>query len=343
MTNLLAPVPKQKFFTNNGVPASGYQLFTYEAGTSTKLDTYPDESTGTPNSNPIELDFRGECDLWIPPNIAYKFVLAPPNDTDPPTAPIWTVDDIVDSQLLTLYGGVDTGAANAYILNFTANFTAYADGIIIYWIPSNTNTSSASTVNVNGLGPVAILNQNGGTLAPGQIRANQVVQMMYQGTGFRLLSSTLLPIIFGACRTTNQSLVASTVNTVIFDVNVDNPQTAYSLTTGIFTCPDTGTYFFSVSMLVQNDAANSGVLNGIYLSKNDSTGTPGQVFYLSGFAALGATINGATNAIPTVGTVSIPLVAGDTVRVKVDLGAGFGGGGAFNVKALSYFSGARVA
>lgn len=188
MTNVLSQVAKQKFFTNNGAPAAGYKLFTYAAGTPNKLATYHGPTTASPNTNPIIMDFRGECDLWVPPNVAYKYVFALPTDTDPPGAPIWSVDNIIDSQLITLYGGVDTGVANAYVLNFVANFTAYQDGIVIYWIPSNTNTG-ASTVNVNGLGAVSILNQDGTTLVAGQLAANRVAVMIYKGTGFLVLAS----------------------------------------------------------------------------------------------------------------------------------------------------------
>ena len=189
MANLLAPVAKAKFFDNNGRPAAGYKLFTYEAGTNTKLATYTDETTGTPNTNPVVLDFRGEANVWIPPNVAYKFVFSPSTDTDPPTAPIWTVDNIVDSQLVTLWGGVDTGIVNAYVIDFDSNFSAYADGIVIYWLPANTNTG-ASTINVNGLGPVPIVDQGGAALTAGQIVANQMAQIIYNSGSFNLLSAT---------------------------------------------------------------------------------------------------------------------------------------------------------
>ncbi len=195
MANVLSPTPKQKFFGNDGKPAVGYKLFTYEAGSSTKLATYPNNSVSVPNSNPIVLDYRGEANIWVPPNVSYKFVLAPPTDTDPPGAPIWSVDDLVSSQLLTLYGGVDSGVANAYVLTFDASFDAYADGIVIYFIASNANTG-ASTLNVNGLGPVAITRQDGSALTSGQIVANQITQVMYKGTGFVLVfSSTVLATI----------------------------------------------------------------------------------------------------------------------------------------------------
>lgn len=183
----LSPTPKFKAFDNNGKPLNGGLLFTYEAGTSTKLATYVDSSGVTPNANPVVLDYRGECNLWIPPNIAYKYVLAPFGDTDPPTNPIWSVDDIVNSQLITLYGGVDTGSVNAYVLNFTANFSSYVDGTIIYWIPSNTNTGP-STLNVNGLGAVGILDASGFILGAGDIVQNQITAVIYRTGNFYLLS-----------------------------------------------------------------------------------------------------------------------------------------------------------
>lgn len=90
----LAPLPIQKFFDNNGNPLNGGLLFTYVAGTTTKVATYTDSTGGTPNTNPIVLDYRGEARVWLDPTLTYKFTLAPVGDTDPPTKPIWTVDQI---------------------------------------------------------------------------------------------------------------------------------------------------------------------------------------------------------------------------------------------------------
>lgn len=89
----LSPLPIQKFFANNGRPLSGGLLFTYVSGTTTKIATYQDQA-GTVNTNPVVLDFRGEANVWLDQTLTYKFVLAPAGDTDPPTKPIWTVDNI---------------------------------------------------------------------------------------------------------------------------------------------------------------------------------------------------------------------------------------------------------
>lgn len=91
---ILAPFPKYAFLDNNGRPLIGGQLFTYIAGTTTKIATYTDSTGGVSNTNPIVLDYRGEANVWLDPTLTYKFTLAPPGDTDPPTRPIWTVDQV---------------------------------------------------------------------------------------------------------------------------------------------------------------------------------------------------------------------------------------------------------
>jgi hypothetical protein len=245
VTNVLSQVAKLKLFANSGVPAAGYKLFTYEAGTNTKLATYQGPGTGSPNANPTVLDFRGEANVWVPPNVAYKYIFSPPNDTDPPTSPIWTVDNIVDSQLVTLYGGVDTGIANAYVLNFVANFTAYADGIAIFWIPANTNTG-ASTINVNGLGPVNIINQDGSALYLGQLQANQFALIIYKGTGFVLIDFGLLPTI--NTQNTNYTLAIGDANNIVLH-NDANPYT--------WTIPANATVAFPVGTSI--DLIQSGI------------------------------------------------------------------------------------
>lgn len=94
MSGTLAPYIKPQFLDDNGDPLSGYQLFTYVAGTSTKQDTYSDVALTTPNANPIILDAAGRPGaIYLSPT-SYKFVLAPDDDTDPPTSPYWTQDNV---------------------------------------------------------------------------------------------------------------------------------------------------------------------------------------------------------------------------------------------------------
>jgi hypothetical protein len=96
MTATLPPFYLQHFFdpNNTGAPLQGGKLFTYIAGTSTKRPTWTDSTQSVQNSNPIILDSRGECKLWLDPTQLYKLVLAPANDSDPPTSPIDTIDNV---------------------------------------------------------------------------------------------------------------------------------------------------------------------------------------------------------------------------------------------------------
>lgn len=91
----ISPTPMQRFVDSNGNALSGGLLFTYQAGTTTKYPTYTDSTGNTQNTNPIVLNQRGEASVWLVPTQSYKFVLAPANDTDPPTSPIWTEDQIL--------------------------------------------------------------------------------------------------------------------------------------------------------------------------------------------------------------------------------------------------------
>ncbi|HUW05138.1 MAG TPA: glycosyl hydrolase family 28-related protein, partial [Williamwhitmania sp.] len=87
MTKFLTPTPKFTVY-NNGIPANGAKVYVYAAGTTTPADSYSDEA-GTPNTNPVICDSRGECDVWLTPGTSYKFVVK-----DSADATIYTVDDI---------------------------------------------------------------------------------------------------------------------------------------------------------------------------------------------------------------------------------------------------------
>lgn len=97
MANYLSPIGNgQQFNDSNGSPLSGALLFTYTAGSSTKRTTYTDINAGGSNTNPIVLDSSGRppSPIWLIGSETYKFVLAPANDTDPPTSAIETWDNL---------------------------------------------------------------------------------------------------------------------------------------------------------------------------------------------------------------------------------------------------------
>lgn len=88
MSYALSPVFRQRFFDANGLPLTGGNLYTYQAGTTTPQDTFTN-SAGTVNANPVVLDANGYADVWIDPTVSYKFVLE-----DSLSNVLWTVDNV---------------------------------------------------------------------------------------------------------------------------------------------------------------------------------------------------------------------------------------------------------
>jgi len=88
MTTYLTPSPKMQFFDANGNPLAGGKLYSYASGTSTPLSTYTDSTGLAANTNPIILDSRGECNLWLG---AANYTLTLKSATD---VLIWSVDGV---------------------------------------------------------------------------------------------------------------------------------------------------------------------------------------------------------------------------------------------------------
>jgi hypothetical protein len=177
----LAPALRLKSWTANGQPNAFGTITTYSAGTVTPVATFVDTTGTTQNLNPLTLNVRGEANVYLLPNVGYKIV-----EADQFGNSIGTVDQIFNSQLITYYG-VDTGAANSYIVTANTPYTAYANGELVFFVPSNTNTG-ASTININGLGPINITTITGAPLTAGQIAAGIMTELIYYNGSFQLLS-----------------------------------------------------------------------------------------------------------------------------------------------------------
>jgi len=86
MTLRQLPLPKFHLEKSNGIPASGWKVYTYEPGTTTNKATYTTPAGDTANANPVVLDSRGEADIWW--DGLYKVKVTDDNDVT-----IYTVDN----------------------------------------------------------------------------------------------------------------------------------------------------------------------------------------------------------------------------------------------------------
>lgn len=190
VTAVNSPVAKLQFTDDEGNFLAGGQLFTYAVGTTTKTTTYQDADMSTPNTNPIVLDGEGRCTIFLPPGQFYKFVLAPADDTDPPTDAIWTVDGVGVASPKIPYA-VATGAASAMAATVVGAPPTLEAGVQVM-IQANATASGASTLTVtpqggSSYGTITIKDKAGADIGSSGYVSGQIMLLTYDGTYWRTL------------------------------------------------------------------------------------------------------------------------------------------------------------
>jgi microcystin-dependent protein len=84
----------------------------------------------------------------------------------------------------------DTGAADAYVIALTPALSAHVVGMPITFKVSNANTG-ASTININGLGAVALKKNVSQDPASGEIAAGQLLTISYDGTNYQIIAGLI--------------------------------------------------------------------------------------------------------------------------------------------------------
>ncbi|MBP7529226.1 MAG: hypothetical protein KA801_14965 [Syntrophorhabdaceae bacterium] len=80
----------------------------------------------------------------------------------------------------------DTGAADAYAIALDPALNEYVTGMPIFFKAANANTG-ASTLDINGLGTKGIKKNTDVDLTAGDIKAGQIVLVVYDGTSFQTI------------------------------------------------------------------------------------------------------------------------------------------------------------
>lgn len=86
---LIMPYIRKNYIDANGQPLVGGKLYSYVAGTTTPKATYQDYALTTLNTNPVILDSKGSCDVWMSTDELYKFDLYDSSDVLQ-----WTEDNV---------------------------------------------------------------------------------------------------------------------------------------------------------------------------------------------------------------------------------------------------------
>jgi hypothetical protein len=81
----------------------------------------------------------------------------------------------------------DAGGSDDYAISLTPAVTAYVTGQR-FAFKANTANTGAATLNVNGLGAKTIVKHSSATLASNDIKAGSIVEVLYDGTNFQMVS-----------------------------------------------------------------------------------------------------------------------------------------------------------
>lgn len=93
---------------------------------------------------------------------------------------------LIDQNGSTVYAA-DSVGTDSYAITLSPAITAYAESQVFRFKAGTANTGAA-TLNVNGVGAVSIKKGYNLDLATGDILANQIVEVIYNGTNFQMLS-----------------------------------------------------------------------------------------------------------------------------------------------------------
>ena len=132
--------PVLHFEDGKGHPLAGGWLCTYLAGTNTPVATFRNGS-GTLNPTQIQLDSRGECEVWLDASIRYKFALYDSTKT----TPIWVKDDITAPGVVVMPDtkevyvvGTSPVLVTAVTLNGITTYTVALDSTFTQAVSNNT-------------------------------------------------------------------------------------------------------------------------------------------------------------------------------------------------------------
>lgn len=130
---------------------------------------------------------------------------------------------------LTTIAGTDTITAS-----ITPSPTAYAAGQTFRFVPAGANTTNAVTLNLNGLGAKNITKNGTEPLSAGDIAGGSMVEVIYDGTQFQILSPGTVQkgssYIRGLNGANNAGIPGTKVDFSASEVCVRNPTTGTTVT-----------------------------------------------------------------------------------------------------------------
>ncbi len=228
----------------------------------------------------------------------------------------------------------DSGSANAYVVTLSPVPGSYTTGMAISVKITNTNTT-ASTINVNGLGTKNIKYLNAGAIAAGDLVAGGISHLIYDGTQFQLLDPATIVTSTGSYATQagvqDQSYIYAADGGSANAYAVTLSPAAASYVTGMKISTKIANANTGASTINVNSLGTKSIkrMNGSALLANDLLA--GQVVFLvydgTNFQLENPAIKGLFNVVPFPSSGTYTPSAQCTSAILKVIGGGGGGGG----------------
>lgn len=172
-------------------------------------------------------------------------------------------------ELATNVSGINTITAAV-----TPPISSYETGLVIRFKALST-TTGAVTVNINSLGAKAV-QRYGVALVAGEIKADDIVELVYDGTQFQLVNAVPAPLFVD--RTNNRVGIGTTTPS--------SPLTVVGSSTSLLLAPNNASTWAQTGLQIRNSGLADGSPNSIYMGV---TGTQfNGVAYIDTNPAVGA-------------------------------------------------------
>lgn len=228
-----------QYSDDNGDPLAGGSITFYESGTSDLEDVYTDDTLGTPQENPIDLDADGRlsADVFLDPSVAYRAVLKDSSGTT-----------IADDDPV---GGADvTAAIEAHDVDTNAHYAATESqrGFVELASQSEVNTGTDA---LRAVTPATLAGRTATETRVGLVELATTAEAAALTDTTRAITAAGLASILGS----GGSIFASTAETLT------GTSTSKSITPGGFagnkSLSASGYYKFPGGFIIQWGQANS--------------------------------------------------------------------------------------
>jgi hypothetical protein len=201
-----------------------------------------------------------------------------------------------------IWGGTAGGSADALTISLSPSLTAYSTGQKFRFLSgASPSTSTTPTLNINGLGAKTIVRRDNSACVSGEIPASTLIDVVYDGTNFRLASA---PVMGTSSITTLGTVTTGTWNATVIAGQYGG--------TGVANTGKTITLGGNISTGAAITTTGALTTGGALTTAN--------AFTTSGNFALTLTTTNTTNVtLPTSGTLAVTTQALDTFGACTDV------------------------